>query len=69
MLSIIIVILSAKGQESEKTEGYQMGADLYETKPFSPKKLISNVKTLIDSVVGIFSRFSSVVKLGISMRL
>ena len=44
---IIIVILSAKGQEWEKSEGYQVGADLYETKPFSPKQLIDNVKAII----------------------
>lgn len=45
--NIIIVILSAKGQEWEKSEGYQVGADLYETKPFSPKQLINNVKAII----------------------
>lgn len=45
---IVIIILSAKGQEWEKTEGYQVGADLYETKPFSPKQLISSVKTIIN---------------------
>ena len=46
--NIIIVILSAKGQEWEKSEGYQVGADLYETKPFSPKQLIDNVKAIIN---------------------
>jgi DNA-binding response OmpR family regulator len=44
---IIIVILSAKGQEWEKTEGYSVGADLYETKPFSPKHLVSKVKEIL----------------------
>ena len=46
--NIIIVILSAKGQEWEKSEGYQVGADLYVTKPFSPKQLIDNVKAIIN---------------------
>jgi DNA-binding response OmpR family regulator len=46
--NIIIVILSAKGQECEKSEGYNVGADLYETKPFSPKRLISSVKAVIN---------------------
>ena len=45
--NIIVVILSAKGQEWEKSEGYEVGADLYETKPFSPKQLINNVKAII----------------------
>ena len=46
--NIFIIILSAKGQEWEKSEGYHVGADLYETKPFSPKQLINNVKTIIN---------------------
>ncbi|MCK4966022.1 response regulator [bacterium] len=45
---IVVIILSAKGQEWEKTEGYQVGADLYETKPFSPKQLVNSVKTIIN---------------------
>lgn len=44
---IIIVILSAKGQEWEKMEGYSVGADLYETKPFSLKNLVTKVKEII----------------------
>lgn len=46
---IIVVILSAKGQEWEKMEGYQVGADLYETKPFSPRQLINNINTLLSN--------------------
>ena len=45
---IYVIILSAKGQEWEKAEGYQVGADLYETKPFSPKNLINNIKELLN---------------------
>ena len=44
---IIIVILSARGQECEKMEGYSVGADLYETKPFSLKNLVTKVKEII----------------------
>ena len=46
---IIVVILSARGQEWEKMEGYQVGADLYETKPFSPRQLISSINALIQN--------------------
>lgn len=46
--NIIIVILSANGQEWQKFEGYQPEADLYETKPFSPKQLVKNVKAIIN---------------------
>jgi len=45
--NIIVLILSAKGQEWEKSEGYQVGADLYETKPFSPKELTDKIKALL----------------------
>lgn len=45
--NIYVVILSAKGQEWEKVEGYQVGADLYETKPFSPKQLTQKVKEIL----------------------
>lgn len=45
--NIIVVLLSAKGQEWEKMEGYSVGADLYETKPFSPKNLVNKVKEII----------------------
>ena len=47
--NIIIVILSAKGQDWEKSVGYDVGADLYETKPFSPKKLMTRIKSIINT--------------------
>ncbi len=45
---IIIIILSAKGQEWEKDQGYNVGADLYETKPFSPKSLVLKARQLLN---------------------
>ena len=47
---IIIIILSAKGQEWEKDKGYDVGADLYETKPFSPKNLVLKAKQLLPRI-------------------
>ena len=35
-----VIILSAKGQDSDKQQGKQAGADGYLTKPFSPKQLL-----------------------------
>jgi DNA-binding response OmpR family regulator len=46
--NIIIVILSANGHERQKFEGYQTEIDLYETKPFSPRQLIENVKAVLN---------------------
>jgi CheY-like chemotaxis protein len=37
---IKVVILSAKGQDSDKQQGKQAGCDGYLTKPFSPRQLL-----------------------------
>lgn len=42
-----VILLTAKGQEEDKLFGYEMGADDYMTKPFSPKVLVAKVKALL----------------------
>ncbi len=42
-----IVMLTAKGRETEVAKGVALGADAYVTKPFSTKDLIAQVKTLL----------------------
>lgn len=42
-----IILLTAKCQEEDKLFGYEMGADDYVTKPFSPKILIAKIKALL----------------------
>jgi DNA-binding response OmpR family regulator len=39
-----ILMLTAKGRETEVTKGLAMGADAYMTKPFSTKELVTKVK-------------------------
>ncbi|MGC9504112.1 response regulator [Baaleninema sp.] len=35
-----IILLTAKGQEFDKNQGIEAGADLYMTKPFRPKEVL-----------------------------
>lgn len=42
-----VILLTAKGQEEDKLQGYDFGADDYITKPFSPKVLVAKVKALL----------------------
>lgn len=42
-----VLILSAKGQESDKVAGLQLGADDYMTKPFGLKELLARIDALL----------------------
>jgi DNA-binding response OmpR family regulator len=45
--TIPIVILSAKEQEVDKLQGFDLGADDYVTKPFSTRELLARVKATL----------------------
>ncbi len=45
--SIPVIMLTAKGQEMDKVEGLDLGADDYVTKPFSPRELVARVKSVL----------------------
>ncbi len=45
--NIPIIIVSAKGEESDVVTGLEMGADDYMTKPFSPRELVARVKAVL----------------------
>lgn len=46
---IPVIMLTARAQDRDVLQGYQYGADLYLTKPFSPLELISLVKRVFES--------------------
>jgi len=45
--NIPIVMLTAKGEESDIVAGLELGADDYITKPFSPRVLLARIKTVL----------------------
>ena len=44
---IPIIMLTAKGEESDVVVGLELGADDYMTKPFSPSELIARIKAVL----------------------
>ncbi len=47
-----IIMLTARSDEEDKLMGYELGADDYMTKPFSPKVLVAKAKTLLKRAEG-----------------
>ncbi len=45
--NIPIILLTARGEEFDKLFGFELGADDYLVKPFSPKELMARVKALL----------------------
>ena len=43
-----ILLLTAKGEASERVEGLEIGADDYLSKPFEPKELILRIKNILN---------------------
>jgi len=48
---IPIIMLTAKGEESDIVTGLELGADDYVTKPFSPKVLIARVRRILHRTI------------------
>lgn len=47
MSNLPIIMLTAKSGEDDKLKGYELGADDYMTKPFSPKVLLAKANALL----------------------
>ncbi|MCF8146765.1 MAG: response regulator [Deltaproteobacteria bacterium] len=60
---IPIVMLTAKGEESDIVAGLELGADDYVTKPFSPRILAARVKAVLRRKSADLSDESEVVKI------
>jgi len=44
---IPIILLSAKGRNVDQKVGFEVGADDYITKPFSPRKLVERINSIL----------------------
>ena len=42
-----VILLTAKGEEANRVEGFELGADDYIVKPFSPREVVLRVKALL----------------------
>ena len=47
MAAIPIIMVTAKGEESDRIVGLELGADDYITKPFSPNEVVARVRALL----------------------
>jgi DNA-binding response OmpR family regulator len=47
IMNVPIIILSAKGETSDKVAGLQLGADDYLAKPFEPAELLARVRAVL----------------------
>lgn len=47
MNEVFIVLLTAKGQETDRQKGQDVGADVYMTKPFDPEVLLQKAKEVL----------------------
>jgi two-component system alkaline phosphatase synthesis response regulator PhoP len=45
--NIPVILLSAKGRNVDMQTGYDVGADDYITKPFSPRKLVDRINAML----------------------
>ena len=45
--AVPVIMLSARGEEYDRIHGFEVGADDYVTKPFSPRELMLSIKAVI----------------------
>ena len=51
------IILSARSDEVDKLQGFDLGVDDYLTKPFSPKELMARVKAIFNRTNKVFDEY------------
>jgi two-component system alkaline phosphatase synthesis response regulator PhoP len=49
--NIPVILLSAKGRNVDQKMGFDVGADDYITRPFSPRKLVERINSLLGQTI------------------
>jgi DNA-binding response OmpR family regulator len=44
MRNVVVIMITAHGQEADREKGMDLGADAYFIKPFSPRRLVDTVQ-------------------------
>ena len=63
-----ILMLTARGEETDRVVGLELGADDYLSKPFSPKELVARVRAVLRRAEGLRQR-ADVVRVGDDVEL
>jgi two-component system response regulator ResD len=50
-----VIVLTAKGEETQRILGLELGADDYVTKPFSPREVVARVRAVLRRTYGVQS--------------
>jgi DNA-binding response OmpR family regulator len=59
-----VIMLTARGEESDRLVGLELGADDYMVKPFSPKELVARVRAVLRRSEGIGGAARQVLNMG-----
>ncbi|AIQ73359.1 response regulator transcription factor [Paenibacillus sp. FSL L8-0493] len=65
--AVPIILLTAKSTDDDKIYGFELGADDYVTKPFSPKVLVARANALMKRVEGTHQPEFGIIKFGSAM--
>lgn len=60
--AVPIIMLTARGEESDKLVGLELGADDYLTKPFSPKELVARVRAVFRRIENLTNPQAEVIR-------
>jgi DNA-binding response OmpR family regulator len=59
-----IIIITARAEDDDQIMGFELGADEYVTKPFSPKVLVARANALLKRTEGTLGREGDIVSFG-----